>query len=201
MPRFPKNEDAIYELARKLCTGLTRTDIFPSPPVKTFALNAKVSMFRNKNILASQYQALYQASLTNYIAAVNELAAAMKKILRYGENVTDFNDEKLKLIGWGAKRAKTTTPPPGQVYELVAARQGHGWVELAWRAPADGGKVAAYKVQRRLASDGMWIDVATALEKTCLLENQPRNQQCQWRIVAANKSGEGMPSNIVETIM
>jgi len=201
MPRFPKNEDAIYELAGKVCRGLGRLDIFPRPPVKAFLLNVKMSMFKSRNISASQYQANYEASMSNYIIAVDALEAAMKKIIRYAENTVDFDDDKLKLIGWGARKEKTITPPPGQVYELAGARQGQGWVELSWKSPADGGKVSAYKVQRSQMPGGPWIDVATSLQKTCRITNQPRLKQLQWRVIAVNKSGEGMPSNIVMTVL
>ncbi len=68
-----------------------------------------------------------------------------------------------KLIGWAGKKAKTPLAPPGQTRLLEAPKQGTGWLFLDWKAPADGGKPKAYKVQRRVRDSGDWKDVATAI--------------------------------------
>nr|VFJ65807.1 MAG: hypothetical protein BECKFM1743A_GA0114220_103915 [Candidatus Kentron sp. FM]VFJ68995.1 MAG: hypothetical protein BECKFM1743C_GA0114222_105075 [Candidatus Kentron sp. FM]VFK17710.1 MAG: hypothetical protein BECKFM1743B_GA0114221_104985 [Candidatus Kentron sp. FM] len=41
---------------------------------------------------------------------------------------------------------------------LTAPRQGSGWIALDWKEPGDGGKVAAYKVQRREGDSEDWVD-------------------------------------------
>lgn len=38
----------------------------------------------------------------------------MKGDIRYAENTVDFDDDKLKLIGWAGRKAKTPLVPPGQ---------------------------------------------------------------------------------------
>ena len=45
--------------------------------------------------------------------ALEDLIEAMKANLRYAENTADFDDAKLKLIGWAGKKAKTPLAPPG----------------------------------------------------------------------------------------
>lgn len=63
--------------------------------------------------------------------------------IRYAENTTDFDDDKLKLIGWAGKAAAPPLALPGQARLLEAPRQDAGWVFLDFKSPADGGKVSA----------------------------------------------------------
>nr|VFK77918.1 MAG: hypothetical protein BECKSD772D_GA0070982_100377 [Candidatus Kentron sp. SD] len=69
--------------------------------------------------------------------------------MRYAENVTGSDSTKLKYLGWGGRRPASALEPPGQTRSLEAPRQGAGWIFLDWKAPDEGGKVTAYKVQRR----------------------------------------------------
>jgi len=89
--------------------------------------------------------------------ALEELIEAMKADIRYAENAVDFDDDKLKLIGWAGRKERTPLAPPGQVRLLEAPKQGKGWVFLDWKTPAECGKPKAYKVQRRLRSGGSWL--------------------------------------------
>ena len=98
----------------------------------------------------------------------------MKADIRYAENTVNFDDDKLKLIGWAGKKEATPLAPPGQARQLEAPKQGAGWVFLDWKAPFDGGKPKAYKVQRRLRPSGSWQDVATAIVTEVTLVEQPQ---------------------------
>ena len=131
--------------------------------------------------------------------ALEELTDAMKSDLRYAENTVDYDDDKLKLIGWSGKKTATTLQPPGQVRQLEAPKQGSGWLFLDWKAPADGGKPKAYKVQRRV--DENWADIATAILSEITLVDQPEKVQLEYCIIAVNKAGEGSPSNTVMVVL
>jgi len=91
----------------------------------------------------------------------------------------------------------TELAPPGRTRQLEAPKQGDGWVFLDWKQPVDGGRVIAYKIQRRNRTDGAWQDVATAIETESTLVDQPRGKGLEYRVIAINKSGEGSPSNTV----
>ena len=123
----------------------------------------------------------------------------MKADIRYAENTVNFDDDKLKLIGWAGKKAKTPIAAPGQVRLLEAPKQGNGWLFLDWKAPADGGKPKAYKVQRR--SGGNWVDVATAILSEITLVDQPEKTEIEYRVIAVNKAGKGQPSNTVMLVL
>ena len=72
---------------------------------------------------------------------------------------------------------------------------------LDWKAPADGGKPAAYKVLRRERPAGAWAEAATAVITEATLVEQPRGPELEYRIIAVNKAGEGEESNTVMAVL
>jgi len=200
MPRFPKKEAQIAALAEQLWRGLLDNNaIFSQPPVHPILIRIRKIIYqsRHDNFLAAQAAA--EQATTDKTEALEELIEAMKADIRYAENTVNFDDDKLKLIGWAGKKAKTPLTSPGQVRLLEASKQGKGWLFLDWKAPADGGKPKAYKVQRR--SGGSWADVATAILSEITLVDQPEKTELEYRIIAVNKSGEGQASNTVRVVL
>jgi hypothetical protein len=121
--------------------------------------------------------------------------------LRYAENTVKFDDNKLNLLGWSGKRKRKSLKSPGQVMSLKAVEQGDDWVGLKWKAPVDGGKAAAYKIQRDEKDDGKWVDVGTAVVTEAKLTDQPLLVDIRYRVVAVNKAGEGPASNTVKLVL
>nr|VFK66408.1 MAG: hypothetical protein BECKUNK1418G_GA0071005_10922 [Candidatus Kentron sp. UNK]VFK73641.1 MAG: hypothetical protein BECKUNK1418H_GA0071006_12384 [Candidatus Kentron sp. UNK] len=98
-------------------------------------------------------------------------------------------------LGWGAHREPSRLKAPGQTRHLEAPRQGDGWIALDWKQPDEGGKAAAYKIQRREGGSETWTDAGLAMGLESTLSNQPRSIRLEFRVVAVNKTGEGEPSN------
>jgi hypothetical protein len=146
-------------------------------------------------------QTAAEEATTNKDDALENLVEAMKTDIRYAENTVDFDDDKLKLIGWAGRKSPAALTLSGQSRLLEAPKQGEGWVFLDWKAPADGGVPAAYKVMRRERSAGAWEEVATAVISEATLFEQPRRKELEYRIVAVNKAGDGEPSNTVMCIL
>jgi len=202
MPRFPKKEAEIVALAEQLWRGLwTNLPVYPKPPVHFRLLRAKSLIYKNRRdgFLAKKAEA--EAATTAKNEAREDLIEAMKSDILYAENTVNYDDDKLKLIGWAGKKAKTPLAPPGQVRLLEASKQGKGWVYLDWKAPLNGGRPKAYKIQRRLRGSGNWQDVATAIVTEATLVEQPQKQELEYRIIAVNKAGEGEPSNTVMVVL
>ena len=150
MAQFPRTEPEIAVLAQEMASGLTaNAAIYPAPPVAPFDLNVLIGGYTVARDGLVAAQAAAEAAVTDKDDALEALTDAMKSDLRYAENTVDFDDDKLKLIGWGGRKAATALTAPGQTRLLEAPRQGEGWVYLDWKAPIDGGKPAAYKVMRR----------------------------------------------------
>jgi hypothetical protein len=189
-------------LAQALSAGLTaNAAIYAAPPVLPAALTSLISGYTaSKNAMIAAVAAA-EAATAGKDEALDTLVEAMKSDLRYAENTVNYDDTQLKLIGWAGRSASTSLTPPGQSRLLEAPRQGEGWVFLDWKAPADGGIPAAYRVLRRERPAGLWEEVATAVESEATLVEQPRAKEMEYRVVAVNKSGDGEPSNTVMVVL
>ena len=202
MARFPRTEAQVKSLAQNMVTGLAANPAdFPTPPVSSLDLQALLDSLIT--LTSEQVAALATAeqATTTKDAGLDELVTAMKAILRYAEDAVDYDDAKLTALGWGGRAAATALEPPGQPRSLEAPRQGEGWIFLDWKKPADGGAVAAYKVERRERPTGDWTLVHMAIESEATLNNQERGKDWEYRVIATNKSGESVPSNTIAAVL
>ncbi len=136
MPRFPKREAEVVALAERLWRGLLDNNaVFPHPPVHPILIRIRKLIYRSRhgNFLAASAAA--EAATTAKDEKLADLIDAMKPDLRYAENVTKFNDDKLKLIGWSGKKAKTPLAVPGQPRLLEAPKQGAGSFSIGKHPP------------------------------------------------------------------
>ena len=202
MARFPIKEAEILALAQTMTTGLTNNAaVYTAPPVTPLDLSLLVGGYIAAKNAATAAKAAAEAAFTAKDEKLEDLADAMKSDLRYAENTVDFDDDKLKLIGWAGRKAATPLAVPGQVRLLEAPKQGTGWVFLDWKKPADGGASAAYKVMRRERPEGPWTEVATAVISEATLVEQPTGKELEYRIIAVNKAGDGEASNTVMVVL
>ena len=202
MARFPRTESEIAALADAMITGFTANIvIYPAPPVAVLDLTTAKTAYITALNAAIAAKAAAEAATTTKDDVLENLTDAMKTDIRYAENTVDYDDDKLKLIGWAGKKAATALTAPGQARLLEAPRQGEGWVFLDWKAPIDGGSPASYRVMRRERPAGPWEDVATAVITEATLVDQPRGLEFEYRIIAINKAGEGEASNTAMVVM
>jgi len=202
MARFPKKEAEIAALAERLYRGLLDNNtVFPQPPVHPILVRIRKLIYQSRHNAFLAARARAESAIADKDTALENLIEAMKADIRYAENTVNYDDDKLKLIGWAGKKAATPLAVPGQVRLLEAPKQGAGWVFLDWKAPADGGKVSAYKIQRRNRPEGQWQDVATAILTEATLVEQPEKTELEYRVIAVNKAGEGSPSNTVMVVL
>lgn len=201
MARFPIREAEIKALAQSIIAGLTNNPDFPNPPVTPAELQALLDTFIGLGDTQVADQAKAQQSTEAKQHGQENLTAAMRSALRYAENTADGNAAKLAALGWGGKAAKTPLQAPGQPRSLEAPRQGAGWLTLDWKAPADGGAPASYRIERRKLPGGDWETVGMAIETEATLNNQERGKEWEYRVIAANKGGEGEPSNAVMAVL
>jgi len=202
MATFPRTEPQIVALAQEMVTGLTaNVAIYADPPITPAALTTKLTAYTTARNAAVAAQAAAEDTTATKDAALAALTDDMKRDIRYAENTVSGDDAKLKLIGWGGKATGQALAAPGQCRTLEAPKQGEGWVFLDWKEPIDGGKLAAYTVQRRERPSGPWTDVATAIESEITLSAQTRNKEFEYRVIAINKAGQGEPSNTVMVVL
>ena len=202
MARFPRTEAQIKALAQNIVTGLAANPAdYPTPPITSVDLQALLVSFIT--LCDDQVAALAAAEQATETKAsgLEELVTAMKADLRYAEDAVNFDDPKLTALGWGGMAAATALEVPGQPRSLESPRQGEGWIFLDWKKPADGGAVAAYKIERREQPTGTWMLVNMAIESEATLNNQERGKDWEYRIIATNKAGESIPSNTVAAVL
>jgi len=202
MAQFPRTEPEVVVLAQDMATGLAaNAATFPTPPVAPADLQTAIGAYVTARDAAVAAVAAAEQATATKNEALQALTDDMKADLRYAENTVNYDDDQLKLIGWGGRKAKTSLEAPGQTRSLEAPREGEGWVFLDWKEPVDGGAVAAYKIQRRLRPDGPWSDAGMAIESEITLTNQERGKEWEYRVLAVNKAGEGEPSNTVMAVL
>lgn len=201
MARFPDREAELKALAQSIITGMTDNPDFPNPPVSPAELQAQLNSFISLGDKQIADQATAQQSTEAKQAGRDLMAGSMKSMLRYAEDAVNGNSAKLAALGWSGKAAPTPLQPPGQPRSLEILRQGEGWLVLDWKAPADGGKTAFYRLERRKAFGGSWELAGMATESEATLNNQERGQEWEYRVIAVNKAGESGPSNTVTAVL
>ena len=202
MPRFPKAEPQVQSQIHEIISGLeAHPDVFPNPPIGAKDLEKLFNTYMASFETAKDKQAEASHAIDIKNEDLETAVEAAKRILRYAENETDSDDSKLKYLGWGGRRPANALRQPGQTRALEAPRQGAGWIFLDWKAPDEGGKVAAYKIQRREEGTQDWIDVGTAIETEATVSGQPGGKQFVFQVVAINKAGVGAPSNGVLAVL
>lgn len=202
MASFPRTEPEVIALAQTMISGLTsHNTIYPSPPYIPNDLKGYLDSYISTQSALVEAQSAAALATQRKNDAFTKLSDVMKTDLRYAEMTVDYDDTKLKQLGWGGRAARTTLTAPGQPRTLMAPNRGNTSLTLEWKEPLDGGKVQAYKVQRRERPSGAWLDVATALEPALTLADQARGIEWEYRVVAINKAGESAPSNSVQVVL
>lgn len=199
--RFPNTEPEIRALAQNIITGMSGNSNFPSPPISTFDLQNLLGTMIQLSDTQTVAQAAAKQATDSKQAAVDELTAAMKSMLRYAEDAVQGDDAKLSQLGWGGRAVSRPLQAPGQPRLLETRQQGAGWLTLDWKQPADGGAAASYKIERRGRAEGDWELAGISVETEVTLNNQERGKEWEYRVIALNKAGESASSNIVSAVL
>jgi len=199
MATYPTEEAKILILAQEMSSGLkANSNIYPAPPINVLDLDEALTAYVNaRDAATAAYSAAERATATKQ-QALSTLNDKIKTNLRYAERAVDFDDAKLKAIGWGGPKEPTPLAAPGRTRDLRIKEQGAGRITLVWERPADGGKVTAYRVVfRKRATENDWNNEGTALSTKITLTGQPQGEELEYGVVAMNKAGEGEMSNTV----
>ena len=200
MAQFPLSETEIIALAQAIITGLkAHPDEFPNPPVIADDLQTYVNSVLTTRDEITHYQALAVAATNRNHTNLQNLSDAMRLDLKYAEQTVP--KEKWSLLGWAQRAEPVALQPPGQPRNLECLRHGDNSIQLDWKAPKEGGKVAVYHIERRIMPDGPWTLVTTAFETEVILSDQPRGQTLEFRVIASNKAGHSVVSNSVAVMI
>jgi hypothetical protein len=209
MPKFPTKESEVVALAESMIAGYTAHPAdFPSidPATDLTALQAALDNYQTQK--SSQDDAWSQAKIATATkdGQLDALVELMKNDLKVSEVDVASDPQKLSEIGWGPRQDPQPVEPPGQPINLHPVAEGQGMLWLAWDRPASGGPVRNYIIERRQqpaggGEFGDWAIVGSALNNEISLLDQPRGIQMEYRVKAANTSGESMPSNTAAVVL
>jgi hypothetical protein len=103
MPRFPQKEADFESPAMAMFMGLWGSLVFPEPPVSPAQLFILLKDCRG--VEERQIAAIAAAEQAIIVKedSLEELIEAIKSNIRYAGNTVDFDDDKLKLVGWAGR--------------------------------------------------------------------------------------------------
>ena len=202
MARFPTRESDIAAMAGTMVHGLAENGAdFPDTPVSVEALQEALASYTTTRDTASSAEAAAAVAYDEKQDAIQNLTDKMKSVVRYAEIAVRQDEAKLKNIGWSARRDPVSMQPPGAPRTLEVKREGRGWVYLDWKAPAEGGAVSAYRVLTRTSGSDEWKEVVLSFESMAVLTDQPQGVDLEYHVIAINKAGESLPSNLLTVAM
>ena len=205
MPEFPLVEDEIFALATAMQSGYASAPA-DFPHADLAGLTAVFGAFKAASAEYMQCKAAAALAAKRKRECLQTLTAFMRLQLKQSEADTAQHPLKLEQIGWGPRAKGKTARAPGEPQHLTCALKDHGVVELCWRNPvrSDGGRVNTYLVERRETDAGggftPWHLVAVTFEKQILLTEEPRGQRMEYRVLGANRGGQGNPSNVAAAV-
>jgi hypothetical protein len=198
MATFPRREADVAALAGTMVHGLLENgQDFPDSPVTVDALQEALSRYVSTKESAESAEGAAAVAYDDKQDALQDLADKMKSVLRYAEIAHRDDDGKLRAIGWSGKRDPVKLQPPGAPRTLEVKREGRGWVYLDWKSPAEGGAVSAYRVMNRTSGEAKWKEIVLCFESMTVLTDQPQGVDLEFQVIAINKAGESLPSNLI----
>ena len=206
MPEFPLIESDINALAMTMQAGYSSAPA-DFPHADLAGLTALYDAYCAAAAEYTHCKAAAKGAAQKKRAQREKLAAFMRLQLKQSEADTAQDPVKLERIGWGPRAKGKTARAPGEPQHLTCALKDHGVVELCWRNPvrSDGGRVNTYLVERRETDAGggftPWHLVAVTFEKQILLTEEPRGQRMEYRVLGANRGGQGNPSNVAAAVV
>ncbi len=198
MAQFPTREADVAAMAGTMIHGLTEyANEFPACPVSVETLHEALARYTRSRDVAASAKGIAAKAFEEKDDAVQGLSELMKDVLRYAETAARHDEGKLKHIGWSGRREANNAVEPGAPRTLEVKREGRGWVYLDWKTPADGGSVSAYRVNTRTVGETEWKEAVLCFESMTVLTDQPLGVEIDYHVIAINKAGESLPSNLI----
>jgi hypothetical protein len=202
MAQFPRTEVAVARLAARVAAGLSEyKEVFPSPPVSPHELWQRLEQYGGAREVAYQAAARTKRLFALKHEALDGLTQSLKADIAYAEYTAYDDDQKLRLLGWGARKPRGEPRVPHQVTNLEVTHHGAGTFTLAWKHPPGTAGRLAYRIQRRHLGDGAWSDLPMTAQRKIRLTDQERDVELEYRVFAVNHRGAGKPSEPVTVVL
>ena len=205
MAQLPRTQPEATQLTRHMIEGFTQhPETFPSANVPD--LQAALDNFMTA---AASYQSATAAAKQAGQRQKRAFAALQSEIsqqIKVAEVDTVAQPVKLGLIGYSERRKPTAVTRPGPVVLKTPIPIGQDNVQLSWQKNSHTGcgPVQTYLVERRTMGSGQpspWSLCATAFDSPVVLNEQPQGVKLEYRVIAANRGGQSLPSNTVSVTL
>jgi hypothetical protein len=199
--KFPKTKNEILALAQTVNNGLkANTTIFTRPSTETSVMDTDLAAHMAKRDEITAAEALVRQLYEDDAEILERIEDGTKSNLKYVESIAKGDAGTLALVGWGVPSARTALEKPAECRALEIVGQGDGWLQIDWKEPIGGGKVASYIVER--SEDGVtFVEAKTETVSESILLNQPKGKKLIYQVVGINKAGKGMASNTVNLML
>ncbi len=197
MVRIPTKETDLITLAEEMMAGLkNNASTFPEPPIAAKEMNAQIHEFilQRDNVIAAK--AAYETAINEKKTSFEAVNLIVKDNAYYCKKVAGKNEAILTMVGLTAIKRKEDEAP-GQCVAFKVTGQGEGRVSFEWKRPDNGGTPRAYKIERKNVDADVWEIASMALETKAEANNQTIGEAFEYRVIASNKLGDGLPSNTV----
>lgn len=202
MRKFPVSEAETVALANEIAIGLeANMTLFAAPPVPFEDIRSAVVDYIGARDAMVLTKAASKTATVGKNEAYEALIGKMKQVIRYAENLTDYRDDQLNLIGWSGRRESTSVEAPGNPPLLTVTGEGPGSISFSWSRPVTGGKPLSYLVERREQGTDTWNLTEVSAERSITLTGQPRGQSLEYRVVSMNRAGSSEGSNTVSVVL
>nr|VFK12902.1 MAG: hypothetical protein BECKLPF1236B_GA0070989_104119 [Candidatus Kentron sp. LPFa] len=105
MAQFPNTEADILTLAERIAKGLAEnTALYPAPPVSGAHIEAVRNAFLAAREAETSARSAWEGAITARQETIQALVEGMKDTLSYAEKAVDFDDVKLRRIGWRGRK-------------------------------------------------------------------------------------------------
>lgn len=195
MAGFPSEEAEIVALAKRLAKGLeSAVDVYPQPPVPPADLRSSAEAFvrlREKEIAAKRN---LEAVVREREEGLEALIEKTKIDVAYAERQVNYDDAKLRDLGWKGRKPQRLQPPGmARSLELVRIFSDEGVVELDWKKPCEGGEAQSYRIEGRIKGTERWSLKGFSLHSDCKLTTLEAGHEWEVRVIAVNRNGESAP--------
>ena len=206
MAQLPRTQPEAVELTQQMIDGFTKhPDTFHSANVP--GLQEALDTFHRARMSFLSAESMFKHAGKQQKRAFESLKSVMSSQIRAAELDTADQPVKLGLIGFGPRRKKSPISAPAQVALLsVEPVERQHIVRLYWKKGfhTGCGRPSNFLIESRVIRDGTaspWRLTGTAFDCDCVLDNQPTGVRIEYRVIAANRGGQSMPSNTVSVIL
>jgi hypothetical protein len=106
MDKLNKQVGSSFFLAGYYSGVYNHISSYSNPPVEVTDFAAAIEAYHKADAELTQAIVAKKLAAVNKLQATEALTKMMKRQLRYAEYITDFDEPKLKLLGWGAVKKR-----------------------------------------------------------------------------------------------